>query len=436
MDIFTEFILSHSNDDPAELLLGKSKWPDIDVGLAVNTIACRKKLKDKAPEWFAHPELRFPLTVSAEQCSSSATATYKAALCGKILSGGKIPAEVRRSIIADLTGGMGIDSYAFSSISSRVLYNEMNRELAEAARFNFRQLGRDNIEVSSEEIRPGAIANLLKVNDFKEPGIIFLDPSRRSDSGRKVFKIEDCRPDIAGLQDELLSESQDILVKLSPMADIGIITRKLKSIRQIHIVSLDGECKEVLVLMHRGPDEGCKIIACELKGDFKASDAPATFEFKQEEEKEASAEAFSNCSEMELIQKEGAFLFEPGKALMKTGAFKLISSRFSLVKLGVSTHLYICPATKSEEEKRNLKSLGKLFRIIDSEQLCKSSLKAAGAKWPHSEVTARNIPLTSDELRKKMKVSSGDDAHIFGVKIDFTEDRSSNFLIVTTRSTD
>ncbi|MFA6593402.1 MAG: hypothetical protein WCS67_08705, partial [Bacteroidales bacterium] len=82
------------------------------------------------------------------------------------------------------------------------------------------------------------------------------------------------------------------------------------------------------------------------------------------------------------------------------------------------------------------KSLGKLFRIIDSEQLCKSSLKAAGAKWPHSEVTARNIPLTSDELRKKMKVSSGDDAHIFGVKIDFTEDRSSNFLIVTTRSTD
>lgn len=431
MDKFTEFILSHSNDDPAELLLGKSKWPDIDVVLAVNTITCRKKLKDKAPEWFAHPELRFPLTVSAEQCSSSATATYKAALCGRILSEGKIPTEVKRNTIADLTGGMGIDSYAFSSISSRVLYNEMNRELAEAARFNFRQLGRDNIEVSSEEIRPGAIANLLKGNDFKEPGIIFLDPARRSDSGRKVFKIEDCRPDILALQDELLSESQDILVKLSPMADIGIITQKLKNVRQIHIVSLDGECKEVLVRMHRGQEDDCEIIAAELKDDFKASDSPASFEFKQQEEKEASAEYFRGQSDMVRLQEEGAFLFEPGKALMKTGAFKLISSRFSLVKLGVSTHLYICPATKSEQEKRNLKSLGKLFGIIRTEPLGRSSLKAVGTEWPHSEVTARNIPLTSDELRKKLKVVSGDDAHIFGVKVDFTEDRSSNFLIVT-----
>lgn len=481
MDSFEKFIIENGNADTVRLVMVRKEWPrpedpelaGLDAkSLAVNTIEGRKKLRKKLPEWVACTGLVYPSSLCTEQCSSSDTARYKASIVQRIFNEyvgtvastssateeagsategtrsmpGKDhsttrnqsvtePVEVagpKRGKVTDLTGGLGVDSWAFSEVAEEVLYNEMNPALAAAARHNFKALGVTNIFIKNSEATSDSLKDIF--GDFR-PDVIFLDPARRDSAGKKVFLLEDCSPDVLKMLPELFGISRFVLLKLSPMADITMAVERLDRtyeeylekasgkgwngqwVREVHVVASGGECKELLILLDREWSEGYSL-TCREDGK--------TLTFKPEE----IAKAKANYPDSTFAR----IIFEPGKSLTKAGVFNAICERFGLVKLARFTHLYTIsePLSDSELEQRTapLKDFGKVFYVKEILPLNKSSMKDVGKRYPHSEVSAKNIPMSSDELRTRLKVKSGDDAHIFGVRIE-TPYNEDNYLIVT-----
>ena len=439
MEKLAAFVSEHINDDTTRLIMNKAKWPEIDMDLAVNCIESRRKLKGKVQEWFDEPSLIFPRRLSAEQCSSSATGKFKANIAEKISITAKA-ADVSLTNqgfrLADLTGGLGVDSWFFSQKASQVLYCEMLPELCKAARHNFSALGADNITVKNAAVCAEKEISSFQtpaeiLSDF-QPDIVYMDPARRGEGGKKVFLIEDCTPDVLTLKEEIFKICRNIFLKLSPMADITMVCERLgRTCREVYVVAAGGECKELLVWMDREWNDDYMIHAVELHKDV----LPGVFSFSPAEEKNAIYQLLTALTSKEN-NTENLYMFEPGKALMKAGAFNLISEKFSIAKLGRSTHYYMFADETADDipeigqlicKSSMLKNYGKVFRVMRVESLDKRSLKAAGKEFPHSEVTARNIPMDTETLRKKLGVTSGDDAHIFGLK----SDSEGNLLLIT-----
>ncbi len=482
MDSFEKFIVENGNADTVRLVMACKEWPvpedaelaELDAkSLAVNTIEGRRRLRKKLPEWVACTGLVYPSSLCAEQCSSSDTARYKASIVQRIFNEyvgtvasmvgapcrttgsatkgtESVPdknspttrnqsvtelAEVTipsRGKVADLTGGLGVDSWAFSEVAEEVLYNEMNPALAAAARHNFKALGVTNIFIKNSEATSDSLKDIF--GDFR-PDVIFLDPARRDSAGKKVFLLEDCSPNVLKILPELFGISRFVLLKLSPMADITMAVERLDRtyeeylekasgkgwngqwVREVHVVASGGECKELLILLDGEWNEGYSL-TCREDGK--------TLTFKPEEITKAKA-GYPDSTFARII-------FEPGKSLTKAGVSNAICERFGLVKLARFTHLYTIsePLSDSESEQRTapLKDFGKVFYVKEILPLNKSSMKDVGKRYPHSEVSAKNIPMSSDELRTRLKVKSGDDAHIFGVRIE-TPYNEDNYLIVT-----
>lgn len=489
MDSFEKFIVENGNADTVRLVMACKEWPvpedaelaELDAkSLAVNTIEGRRRLRKKLPEWVACTGLVYPSSLCAEQCSSSDTARYKASIvqrifneyvgavasmvgdpcrttgsaadkdgltiknqsvtsissvtgkAGSVTEGTRAMTEPKRGKVADLTGGLGVDSWAFSEVAEEVLYNEMNPALAAAARHNFKALGVTNIFIKNSEATSDSLKDIF--GDFR-PDVIFLDPARRDSAGKKVFLLEDCSPDVLKILPELFGISRFVLLKLSPMADITMAVERLDRtyeeylekasgkgwngqwVREVHVVASGGECKELLILLDGEWNEGYSL-TCREDGK--------TLTFKPEEITKAKA-GYPDSTFARII-------FEPGKSLTKAGVSNAICERFGLVKLARFTHLYTIsePLSDSESEQRSapLKDFGKVFYVKEILPLNKSSMKDVGKRYPHSEVSAKNIPMSSDELRTRLKVKSGDDAHIFGVRIE-TPYNEDNYLIVT-----
>ena len=305
---------------------------------------------------------------------------------------------------------MGVDAWAFAQVAKEVLYNEMQVELARATELNFRELGVENVRFRNCRVEPGKVAEVL---DGFRPDVIFLDPARRAGDGRKVFLIEECQPDVLGLLPELFEASRYVLLKLSPMADITMACKRLGAhVKEVHVVAAGGECKELLFLLDR---------------DWEG--VPATFIVEGGAVMEIPGQAGNDGPS--LVISTGAkrsgeiWLFEPGKSLLKAGAFDLPCERFGLTKLGQHTHLYVGEAIPEA-----LRPFGKVFEILEVLPLNNRTMKEAGKRWPQAEVTARNVPMTSDLLRKKLGCASGGDIHLFGVRIEAAAE-AGNYLIVT-----
>ena len=396
---FGDFILEHEADDLGRLALARDRFlpamPEFD--LALTTLEVRRKLRLKVPEWYAVPGLRYPLRLSGEQCSSSETARYKAQVAAGLAGTG-------RGRLADLTGGLGVDTWAFAQVFDRVLYNEMRPELAAAAQANFAALGLENVTVQCRELVPGGVASVL--GDFR-PTVLYLDPARRSSDGHKVFRLEDCQPAVLALLPELFAACPRVLLKLSPMADISLVCRQLGSVRAVHIVAAEGECKELLLVLERGyAGEPVRYVyesgtVMEIPGPAPESVAPLC------------------CSTMNLA---GSLLFEPGKGLLKAAAFDLPCG-YGLEKLGRHTHLYVGASVPEA-----LLPFGKCFEVLEAVPFSNRALKDLGRRYPQAEVTARNLPLTSDQLRARLGCRSGGSVHLFGVHIDALQ---GNYLLVS-----
>ena len=342
-----------------------------------------RKMSGKIPAWAGNADIDIPSDLCLEQCSSQETAEYKASLIGS-------PA-----VLADLTGGLGADSWAFSKRAGRVLYFERNSELAEAARSNFAALGIDNITVTCAESDARLIASIPR------PDWIYLDPARRDSAGRKVFLLEDCTPDVTELLPAIWERTDNLMIKLSPMADISLIAGQLGCrLKEVHVVGAEGEAKELLCILSATHDGGYTITAA-LPGT-----GTEPFTFRPEEE--AGATFRQGCPE------KGGYLLEPCATLLKSGAFKLACSRFGIGKLAAFTHLYC----SSEPV---FSPFFKTYRILDTADLGNASAKRFSKDFPQADVTARNIPMTSEQLRVKLKCApSNDGTHIFGCTAGLT----------------
>ena len=333
------------------------------------------KLREKVPQWAGY-EIEIPESINLEQCSSSSTAIYKSSL-------------IEGNSIADLTGGLGVDCWAFSRKFGKIFYNDRNSVLAEAVRANFSRLGCDNVEVSALEAEEF-------LGTLPEVDWIYADPARRDGCGKKVFLLEECSPDILRLQDRIFGKAPAMLVKLSPMADITMLVRRFGGkLQEVHVVGNRDEVKEILCIVRKDWNGSCRIIATDLENTISSSP----------EELEASKAEIRS-------PEEGMFLFEPAPALMKAGFFNILG----LPRIAVNSHLYLSA---------DCHGFGKNYRIIEVLPFSRKSIDEVAKKYPHCEVSCRNIPVRSEELRKKMGVSSGDDAHIFA-----TADSKGNKLLI------
>ncbi len=447
MTAFERFILDHGNDDIPSLLLSQSSYPDIDLKQACLYIECRRKIRDKVPAFYAETGIRYVSKLSAEQCSSEATARFKAQVAAEILTGNasrtadtpkgeeasRADNTPRAGKIADLTGGMGIDALAFAGVASEVLYNEMNPALADATAHNFSLLGIKNVRVASHRLISmhapqsdgmGAAATLAGpgsdtaiegiLGDFR-PDLIYLDPARRDNAGGKVFRLEDCSPNILTLKDELLACAPHLLLKLSPMADISAVRKALgPEVRRIILVGSGGECKEMLAHLERNFSGKAPVVVHEEGGE--------DFSFYPDEETRAIARYAPSIEEL----KEAKCLFEPGKALQKAGAYKTLCERYSLVQLAPSTHLYV------GSEATMPVGLGRCWQVTQVLPLSSAALKAFGRDHGPMDVTARNVPFSSEELKKRLwdKNDGQDGSHLFALGCETADGKKQRLLFV------
>lgn len=364
------------------------------------------KLSRKLPGWENISGMLFPDTLCLEQCSSSASAAFKA----KVLEPERLKGNGR---IADLTGGLGVDSIAFAQSDWEVLYFERKKELASAVENNIRLLGQSGIEICCEEIS-------IEKEEWKEriesflPSWIYIDPARRDSHGKKVFLIEDCSPDVLTLLPYLWGIAQGIMIKLSPMADLSMLADRLgRKLGKIYIVELNGEIKELLCVLRKDWDvDEPEVIVCDANKDF-------TISILRSQERDAEIEL---CTSSDI---KSGFIYEGGPAIIKSGAYKLICKMCNAQKLDISTHLYY---REDELNDSALSQFIKHYKIIDTLPFSKEGFKQVSQLYPQAEISARNLPISSEQLRKRCKVKSGGDIHIFACSVS-----SERMMIVCKR---
>ncbi|MCQ2284988.1 MAG: SAM-dependent methyltransferase [Bacteroidales bacterium] len=369
----TAFIREHQDDNPRELALRGCKLPDVDFHMAIQQIQGRQKAQSKLPDFYANEQIWYPATVSLEQCSSSATAEYKASL-------------IEGSTFVDFSGGFGVDTFAFAKKFKLCQYVEFQPELCQIAEHNAAILNIHNIQFHC--------GNMEEMLPQMEPvNTIYLDPSRRDEHGNRVISIEQCSPNISILKDSLLEKANRIMVKLSPMIDLKQTIRTLPEVESAHIVSVNGECKEILLLMTKGDHTNRTFVAADIR-----SDKTHTFSFTENEELTATPQLAVH------LQK---YLLEPNASVLKAGAFKTIATRFGLQKLHPHSHLYLS-TTPIEDFP------GRIFEIIDCFVPNKKAIKEHLKDIRQANVSIRNFPLTAESLKQKLKLSDGGDIYLFG----------------------
>lgn len=363
-----KFIDDHLNDQPADLMLKASQFPDWPMKAIVEQIVAKRKAKSKLLEWFSTQGLIWPAAISMEQCSSELTAKYKAGL-------------VSGESMVDLTGGFGVDTYYLAKQFDEATHVEMNEKL--------HQLVAHNFKVLNSEIKPVMGTAEAYLHQMKPVDLIYIDPARRDDNAQRVVFLEDYSPNVVHLLPELKTRSQTILIKASPMLDIKKAIADLNSVSEVHVVGVKNEVKELLFLIGEREIKNPIIMAVNL------GEGVESFEFNFESEEEADAE-FS-----EVLN----YLYEPNAAILKSGAFKSIGLAFGLKKLQVNSHLY---TSKTLVEGFP----GRSFRVLDELSLNKKRLRKQ-LQNDQANITVRNFPMTVKEIRNKTGLTEGGTQYIF-----------------------
>lgn len=387
------FIQAHLNDDVRQLLLRPGANPTkLDLPKLAAQIAARQKAKEKLPTWYADESLVFPPALSVEQASSELTAHYKASLVGG-------------DLLADLTGGMGVDTWAFAKQVERVVYVEQQANLAELAAYNLPRLGTNNVTVLTGD-------GLASIIDYPSPiSWVYLDPHRRNDQGGKVVQLSDCEPDISNQEtlNHILTKTERILVKTSPLLDIDSTVRKLNQVNSVHIVAVQGEVKEVLLEIGRHiiDTDAVTVTAVNLTPGGNVA-----FRFSKGDERTAAVQ----------LSDPLQYIYEPNAAILKAGAFRLVASRYGLSKLAPNSHLYTSDTVVPDFP-------GRVF-ILDT--LVKTDRKALQEHIPtmKANLTTRNFPQSVADLRKKLGLKEGGDTYVLATTLQNGDKR----LLVTRKA--
>lgn len=352
----SEYILAHRTDDVRALAL-RSADAGIDKSFCLRQIEAWQTARTKLPRWAATDGILFPPRLNMEQCSSQLTAEYKARLVERLL-----PEE--RGSMTDLTGGFGVDFSFLAPLFRNAVYVERNSDLCEMAQHNLPLLGAGHARVEcaqAEDFLDGA----------GQQDLIFLDPARRDDAGRKVVALSDCSPDVAALSPALLSRSRVVMVKLSPMLDIGQALLSLHSVREVHTVSVDGECRELLLVLAAGE---CRHAQPRIAGT------------------------------------PGQFLYEPNASILKAGVQDALCESMDVSKLHPFSHLFT-----SDILRQNFP--GRSFRVDGISTCGKRELKSFLRDVRQANLAVRNFPSTVAQLRKQWHLAEGGDIYLFATTL-------------------
>ena len=397
-----DFIRQHQDEDVRQLAFLGSKNPEVDMPFALDQIRGRKMARAKLPLWANIDGIIYPPHISMEQCSSESTALYKAELAARLLG---LPASSSSEEIGfvDLTGGFGVDfSYIASRLGMSSMYVERQAHLCEAAKENFERLGLKNAIVKNED-------GIEVLHSLKELKLIFIDPARRDDAGNKVVSLKDCTPDVTVLQEEMLLKADYVIVKLSPMLDWHRAISELSHVREVHIISVNNECKELLlVLSARNMGENLRI--------YCINDAQSFVCDELDMESSSVKIAPSTLEEMQ-------YLYEPNASLMKAGCFGVLSERYDARMLSKNSHLFV-----SREPIAAFP--GRSFRIIAVSSFNKKELKRHLSGITKANIATRNFPLSVAELRKRLKLKDGGETYIFATTLS----DDSHVLVITEKA--
>lgn len=371
-----EFARAHRTDDVQRLLLGHAP-AGVDVAGAVTQIEGWRTACHKLPTWAACDDVVYPSRLAMEQCSSEATARYKARLADGMGS---------PSRLTDLTGGFGVDCTVMAAAFDVVTYVERNPTLCAVTAKNFAAFGLTHVHVVQDDSRN--VLERLPMQDW-----IVIDPARRDTAGRKMVSLADCEPNVVEMESLLLAKAHHVLIKCSPMLDISQALRQLHSVLEVHVVAVQNECKELLLICGSSPKEPA-IHAVNLGADGSIE---SDFVFTPEEE-QTCVPAYTD--------RVGHWLYEPNAALLKAGCFKLPAVRYGLQKLHPNSQLYTsdtyCPDFP-----------GRKFEVVGISGFGKQEVKALLGNMRKANITVRNFPESVDVLRKRLHLSEGGNDFLF-----------------------
>lgn len=372
------FIQTHLQDNPSQLTLNAGRFKGFDVRKLAGQIQSRQKAVRKLPEWSANQNLIFPPALSVEQCSSEATAKYKASL-------------VSGETLVDITGGMGVDCYYMGMKFRQAHYFEQQEEVAHTAAFNFRQLDATNIQVhtgdSLEELGSAAIPA-----DW-----IYADPARRGSNQEKVVRLADCTPDIVTNLPLLFQYTKNIMIKTSPLLDIDLAATELQNLKEAYVIGYEQECKELLFILDREwKPHGFTVRARIIDSN---GELVHRLDFERESERNAPVR----------YSAPRAYLYEPHAAILKAGAFRTLCNAFKVDKVAMHSQLYTSDSLVKDFP-------GRSFKIL---AICKPDIKEIlkHIEGNKANLTVRNFPAKTEDLRKKWKLKEGGDYYLFATTL-------------------
>lgn len=368
-----QFLTENAKVSPAQVALKKSPYDGVNSSELAEQIDSCQRLKTKLPHWIVAENIFFPPRQNSEQCSSEETAIYKANLVGG------------KSAI-DLTGGFGVDVWAISQRFDTVDYCEMNSQLFPIVEHNFKQLQCANVECHLGD-------GLETLNNSKKEkyDLIYLDPARRDEHNRKMVSFADCVPDVVAHRELLFQYSDKVMLKASPMMDISIALDELDGVKEVHVVALKNECKELLFILEKGYSGEADIICVNLPQS-------PSFAFSRHNEQECQAS----------LKMPSTYLYEPNTAILKAGAFNIVSEKLKIDKLHSSTHLYTSEVLIEDFP-------GKIYRINHNLEYNK---KAIARQLPEKKANIKtyNFTHSPEQVKKKIGLKDGGGIYLFCVK--------------------
>lgn len=455
-----DFIRQHQDEDVRQLAFLGSKNPEVNMPFALDQIRGRQMARIKLPRWASIDGIIYPPHISMEQCSSEQTALYKAELAARLLGNSSLQGEIvpqgdnskicefatkstvdsefaqnedtceKQQILtdagdsvnktkedacsgdsvaeiefADLTGGFGVDfSYIATQLGVKSMYVERQKHLCEAAKENFERLGLKNVVVKNGD----GVEELHAIPNHSDLRVIYIDPARRDDAGNKVVSLQDCTPDVTSLQEEMLQKAEFVVIKLSPMLDWHRAVSELRCVREVHVVSVNNECKELLlVLSARNMDENSRLRICCVND---------TQSFVCDDAEMASSVTRIAAADLDSAQ----YLYEPNASLMKAGCFGVLSERYSVSMLSKNSHLFVSQSPVVDFP-------GRSFRIRAVSSFNKKELKRQLHGIEKANIATRNFPLSVAELRKRLKLKDGGETYIFATTLS----DDSHVLLIT-----
>ena len=399
-----EFIKLHETDDVRQLALKAHGMEGIDLPYCLDQIAGRQTARRKLPSWAAVDSIVYPPHISMEQCSSEQTAMYKKSILDRLHSS---TFNLHSSTYIDLTGGFGVDFSFMSHGFRRAVYVERQEHLCDMASHNFRCLDMDNVEVVCEEAEE-------YLDHCEKADVIYLDPARRDSHGGRTFAISDCTPDVIALLPLLLTKARLVMLKLSPMLDWRKAMADLseKYVHEVHIVSVDNECKELLILLSSkaSPSSSPSLHCVNITGkNISSFIVPVSL--------------MSISSSPNSHVSTCAYLYEPNASIMKAGCFDVLAERYpDILKIAPNSHLFV-----SETEIPDFP--GRCFSIKKMTTMNKKELRSALSGIKSANIATRNFPLSVAELRKRLKLEDGGDTYIFATTLN-----NGNKVLIKCRS--